>query len=356
MEPEPGAGASRDIVQSVKQLQESLCGECEVEVAVVDCEDCHESYCKTCCEMVHKKGRRKTHTKFIKIQICGQCEVVAATKECLDCKEFYCAPCCEEVHSKGQRVKHKAIQQIDTTKFRAVNYDQTNAFGLITKQLQFGRFATPDADYNDRVDKHSSLYCSIAADCRTEEKPFVDTAPATLHEPELGRPQQISSQIQSDEVMKEMEVELMLEEEARQKKMAAVSCILSDVYSWRRPRQFSEHPSLFSDGNTLLAAWPPGTEAPVASISYLPMYRQGLLCDYHFLLARMPLTTQPTHPTSRAPHTSRTPQPVQCPLLPVAVTFCRTSSSRAATQMWACTHCSSTRARRWAAWGGTQCP
>ena len=276
----------RDIVQCVQQLQDSLCGECEIEVAVVDCEDCHESYCKTCCEGVHKKGRRKQHTNFIKIQICGQCEVVAASKECLDCKEFYCEPCCIEVHVKGQRVRHKHIHDIDTTQFRAVNFDQSNAFSLITKELVLSRFITSD-DYTDTLGKHGAFFASVAAECREEEKPFVDTTPAPLNAVEIARPQQISSQMQPDVVMEEMEQELKQAEAMRQRKLAAVADIMTNVYAWRRPKQFAQMPALFTVGNSILEARPAGREAPTGYVCYLPVLQNSIFKDSFFILACM---------------------------------------------------------------------
>ena len=288
--------AKRDIVESVRQLQESLCGECELEVAVVDCEDCHENYCKQCCEAVHKKGRRKRHSKFTKIQVCGQCEVVAAKKECFDCQEFYCLECCEIVHSKGQRVKHKQLRKIDTSGFRAVNYDNVNSMGLIVKQFSFSRFlCTPHehtSEYTKQLSSCFQLCKSIAEMCREEEKPYVDTEPVTLELPQVPVPQQISLQIQSDDVLKQVEAELQLAEQIRVEKHNSISNVLSMVYSWRRPRQVTDFPSLFSAGNDFLSNRPPGMIPPFSSIDYLPMFKKGIFNDHFFLLALAAITTR----------------------------------------------------------------
>lgn len=45
-----------------KQLKaRSFCVECEVNVAVKRCVECHEQFCNKCYDNIHRKGKRKDH-------------------------------------------------------------------------------------------------------------------------------------------------------------------------------------------------------------------------------------------------------------------------------------------------------
>ena len=88
---------AQSLAYVVRQLKDSVCGECSRQVATINCEQCHELYCAACCDMVHSRGRRAYHTQFLRIQICGECEAAPATRECRECQEFYCLPCCDQV-------------------------------------------------------------------------------------------------------------------------------------------------------------------------------------------------------------------------------------------------------------------
>eukprot|EP00754_Rhynchopus_humris_P046663 Rhum_TRINITY_DN6212_c0_g1::Rhum_TRINITY_DN6212_c0_g1_i1::g.19409::m.19409 len=91
-------------------LVDSRCGECEESVATWECLDCAELYCEDCRELVHSKGRRRTHAHFVPIRLCASCHECAAKLLCEECgDQAYCAACCAAVHAQEPWAEHRRI-------------------------------------------------------------------------------------------------------------------------------------------------------------------------------------------------------------------------------------------------------
>jgi len=60
------------------------CSSCMVEQAVINCDECEDSYCRICFDDLHCKGTRRTHHKQ-KIPMCGYCKYQMACRTCVTC-------------------------------------------------------------------------------------------------------------------------------------------------------------------------------------------------------------------------------------------------------------------------------
>eukprot|EP00760_Papus_ankaliazontas_P029380 PhM_4_TR4230/c0_g1_i1/m.58107 len=223
----------------------TLCGECEQANATIECETCGEAYCKTCCDTVHSKGRRKQHGRFLKIVVCGECGVMQATLKCARCKEMYCEVCSAEVHGKGNRrvhVRHGDVNAINPLELRLFRYNTVNGFGINVKR-----------------------------DLKSER--FTQKASAAF-EDSGGYP--VKSDV--EDVMEALEMELGICKEGRAEYIdTACALVDEELHSWRRPGMYQHNAALFTQGNKSLAALPhPALWSPVPEwCNYLIKYSRG---------------------------------------------------------------------------------
>jgi len=60
------------------------CSNCMAEQAVINCDECEDSFCRPCFDDLHCKGSRRNHHKQ-KIPMCGYCKFQMACRTCVTC-------------------------------------------------------------------------------------------------------------------------------------------------------------------------------------------------------------------------------------------------------------------------------
>ena len=151
-----------------------MCSFCRETIAQVNCNNCHDSFCKLCFESFHCRGNRKNHS-FSKIPFCtvckfqhgtrccmtcagssmkacvecdscfsfshkrteyhrhnwswiivkcSNCQKYAAQWRCTDCSDVYCLQCCSGLHQYGHRLYHNFEKLPYFTHRASRHYDQ----------------------------------------------------------------------------------------------------------------------------------------------------------------------------------------------------------------------------------------
>eukprot|EP01063_Lacrimia_lanifica_P015757 TRINITY_DN22423_c0_g1_i1.p1 TRINITY_DN22423_c0_g1~~TRINITY_DN22423_c0_g1_i1.p1 ORF type:complete len:846 (+),score=321.01 TRINITY_DN22423_c0_g1_i1:51-2588(+) len=282
------AGDLASTASALPTLQDtSKCGECEVAIATWECEECGEIYCEDCKEMVHSKGRRKQHTKFVPLQICGQCQACVAAVECLDCEMVFCQACSMFIHEAGNGVqngfaKHQ-INQLDDHKLHAVDLNVTNGFGIVVKDLTVDRFY--DADH---VESTALFADEIAAWCKEESKLFCDPEQATLSLPACP-PDSLASTSVSVRVPPETMARIRAHEEQKaaydKEKELELIPTFKGIRLWTRLSKILDRPHIFGEGNELLKARPTGYHTFSHDVHTLPKFERGVFQDTWLQLA-----------------------------------------------------------------------
>eukprot|EP00992_Anisonema_acinus_P000814 TRINITY_DN10293_c0_g1_i1.p1 TRINITY_DN10293_c0_g1~~TRINITY_DN10293_c0_g1_i1.p1 ORF type:complete len:759 (-),score=141.26 TRINITY_DN10293_c0_g1_i1:150-2426(-) len=275
----------------VALLKDSLCGECDKEIATINCKDCSENYCKDCSDLVHKKGRRKQHTQFAVIRLCGKCEAAHAQKECLDCRKQFCDFCCEEVHKIGKEKQHKYIKPVGTH-LDVIDLKVTNAMGIPLAELKFER----GGDLAPHVKSTADIVQSVGGLLRTTTEYYVDPDPVTLDVSATVLPSRISQRVQSEETQLLHERQLQDHKDATSRKLEEIqrnfeSAPLKPVHSWRRSFLVVPYPCLFGEGNTVLESRPENFPEATSLIKYAPCFQKGIYDDEYFLLALSQVAT-----------------------------------------------------------------
>ena len=267
----------------------SLCGECQGVAAVIDCTECHESYCRECCSVVHSKGRRLTHSNFITIQVCGECGTVAASWECEECTEFFCAACNDAVHAKGRRRQHTQIHQLDCLRFRSVEYDACNGFGIhVMQELSIERFGKEYAmtlaseDLPPHLREAYGYLEDISAICKEQGVQYLDTG---YTQQEVGGGNEESTPVPTislgiDEAARHNEeFRARRAKELQKLREGNYAATMDKLFTWHRPAQVYATPHLFTYGNPLLGDWPSCLPVPDSLIPNLVKYTQGCFDD-----------------------------------------------------------------------------
>ena len=112
-------GTSNHFRYEISSLQDqTLCIECEQQLANKMCIPCNDGFCNNCWSKTHSSSGRSKHqyqeidTRFIKPVLehgdswCPICSLVPAVKNCTICTEIFCDSCFNEHHSHGRRVGH----------------------------------------------------------------------------------------------------------------------------------------------------------------------------------------------------------------------------------------------------------
>jgi hypothetical protein len=60
------------------------CSSCQFEQAIINCDECEDSYCRNCYDDLHCKGQRRNHHKLT-IPMCSYCKYQMACRTCLTC-------------------------------------------------------------------------------------------------------------------------------------------------------------------------------------------------------------------------------------------------------------------------------
>ncbi|KAJ9459625.1 Calpain-type cysteine protease DEK1 [Diplonema papillatum] len=298
----------RDATQQQQQQQDallgpqqSLCGECQALPATIDCSECREGYCKECCTVVHSKGRRKRHCKFTTVQICGECAVVAASLECTDCSEYYCEACSGTVHGKGRRKLHASIFPIDVEKFRSIDNDASNGFGIhvshdltITRFAKYSQIAVSDLAPEElpwNLREAFSLIVDYVHVCKQNGIHFTDPEHTRFHAGDQWTGVAfIALGSETDE--RNREIRESLERETLKLQASGYDAAASELFVWHRPGQVWNTPFLFTAGNNLLGDWPSCLPKPATLIPNLVKFVEGGFKDAWLAL---PLAIVATH-------------------------------------------------------------
>jgi hypothetical protein len=92
-----------------------VCSECKTEVGVIMCHDCDAPFCEKCFLAIHDGASERSFHESSPIDykafnnhalMCGQCEVAMARVFCEDCQDAYCNKHMKLHHSKGNRRLH----------------------------------------------------------------------------------------------------------------------------------------------------------------------------------------------------------------------------------------------------------
>ena len=87
------------------------CSDCGLHQSEVFCNECVAVYCKTCHELLHNSGIRKSHTTkpTPASTPCSSCPSLPPQVFCDDCKDYFCLNCFESLHKRGKRCEHSAL-------------------------------------------------------------------------------------------------------------------------------------------------------------------------------------------------------------------------------------------------------
>ncbi|KAJ9448325.1 Calpain-type cysteine protease ADL1 [Diplonema papillatum] len=272
-------------------VSDSRCGECEEVMATWECEECGEIYCEDCRALVHSKGRRGRHTQFVQIRVCRECEAAAAKVECAECDAIFCGACCASVHAPGApRSGHKFIKQLGGVGGKTVDLALHNGYGVPVHDLRLSRFGA--AGHLETTEVFAN---EIASWCKEERKNFHDPDQATLGLPSEEKVSylSLSSRLTPEFTQRLREHEEEIAERNR-RRVDELAPVLSSIQTWKRLPRLVPYPTLFDEGNGLLADRPFGSHAFRHAVQTLPKFEEGIFKDSWYLLALSLVATNRT--------------------------------------------------------------